>query len=73
MDRIASPADSVIREESGRKPNPKPDVIVAVLRVVVVANCAAHIGRFIVERPATQHPMGFIDRPRHRSGKDMIP
>ena len=37
------------------------------------ANSAAHIGRFIVERPATQHPVGFIDRPRHRSGKDITP
>ena len=57
---VESTECSEARGRRGRKPNPKPTVVVTVVRVVVEASGAARIGRFTVERPATPHPVGII-------------
>jgi hypothetical protein len=35
--------------------NPKPHIVVMLVRIVIVAVRAAHVPLIIVERPATQH------------------
>jgi len=48
--------------------NPKPVVLVAVVRVVVpVAVRGAHVVAIVVERPAAHHARGFSQPPRHPS------
>ena len=51
--------------------NPKPVVLIAVVRVVVpVAVRGAHVVAIVVERPAANHARGFSQPPRHPSVPD---
>ncbi len=45
-------------KEMGEQPNPKADVVVPVVRVVVVADRAGSVLAVIVERAATHHMTG---------------
>ena len=66
--RVLSPAGhfrqtlSCCREKRGRN-HPKTDVVVPVVRVVPVAEGAAHVVLIVVERAATQHTQRLRARP----------